>query len=137
MTGPLPEPSETDRPYWEAAAAGVLRMQTCRACARKFFPPSRRCRHCGTAETDWTDLSGRGRIWSWVVFHRRYFPDMPPPYTVLRVQLDEGPLLCANLVDAAGRAPAIDTDVRVVFRDAGALLLPYFTFAEPDRNPDR
>jgi hypothetical protein len=34
-------------------------------------------------------------------------------------------------------APAIDTDVRVVFRDAGALLLPYFTFAEPDRNPDR
>jgi uncharacterized OB-fold protein len=54
---------------------------------------------------------------------------MPPPYTVVRVQLKEGPYMLGNLVDADGRALTKDAPMRVVFRPAGDLVLPHFTFA--------
>ena len=137
MTGPLPVPTEMDRPYWDGAAVGRLRMQSCVSCQQVFFPPGRRCRHCGSAETQWRDLSGRGRIWSWVTFQRRYFPDMPPPYIVVRVRLDEGPFLTTNLVETGGRPPAIDDPVRIVFQDAGGLVLPQFTFDNKNKEQDQ
>ncbi|MBN9425083.1 MAG: OB-fold domain-containing protein [Burkholderiales bacterium] len=126
MHGPLPDRDPFDQPYWDAARAGSLQMQRCRSCDRFYFPPSPRCAHCASTQVAWTGLSGRGRIWSWVVFQRRYFSDMPPPYTVLRVRLDEGPFLIANLVDAGDRAPTMDAPVHVVFRPAGSLVLPQF-----------
>ncbi|GIW07701.1 MAG: hypothetical protein KatS3mg060_2506 [Dehalococcoidia bacterium] len=124
MPGPLPDPTEVDRPYWEGARAGVLRLQRCAACRQLLFPPARRCPQCDGDALRWEDLRGRGRIWSWVVFRRQYFPAMPPPYIVVRVRLDEGPLVIANLV---GGEPAIDAPVRAVFHDTGrGLVLPQF-----------
>ncbi len=31
------------------------------------------------------------------MFHRRYFPVIDPPYTVVAVALDEGPVMCGDL----------------------------------------
>jgi len=73
-------------------------------------------------------MSGRGAIWSFVVMHKQYFPDAPPPYVVLRVKLDEGPYLMTNLVGAEGRAPEVGAKVKVVFEKAGDIYLPQFTF---------
>lgn len=89
-----------------------------------LVPSSRRCPRCAGGALGWEDLSGRGRIWSWVVFHRQYFPEMPPPYTVVRVRLEEGPLILANLLRGQ---PAIDAPVRAVFEETGrGLVLPQF-----------
>lgn len=129
-TGPLPEPSPIDAPYWGSGANGVLRMQTCGACGHVQFPPGRRCAPCGSPDLAWTPLSGTGRVWSWLRFHKPYFPGILVPYIVLRVQLDEGPFLMTNLVDCGDREPAIDDRVRVVFQQAGDIWLPQFTFAD-------
>jgi uncharacterized OB-fold protein len=129
MHGPLPVPTEVDRPFWEAGRDGVLRMQRCQPCGHLFFPPGRRCVACGSPELSWTALSGRGTIWSWIVMHKQYFAKLPPPYVVVRVKLEEGPCLLTNLVDLRGREPAIGAALRVVFEPAGELYLPQFTFA--------
>jgi uncharacterized OB-fold protein len=130
MPGLLPIPTEVDRPFWEAGRDGVLRLQRCDSCGHIFFPPGRRCVACGSPELVWTEMSGKGEIWSWVVMHKQYFPDMPPPYVVLRVRLAEGPYLMTNLVDSGGREPEIGAKVRVVFQPAGDIVLPQFTFDE-------
>jgi uncharacterized OB-fold protein len=129
MHGPLPVPTRVDRPFWESGRDGVLRLQRCTPCGHLFFPPGRRCVACGSRELEWTALSGRGTLWSWVVFHKQYFDDLPPPYVVVRVKLEEGPFLMTNLVDTRGREPEIGAALRVVFEPAGRLYLPQFTFA--------
>jgi uncharacterized OB-fold protein len=50
------------------------------------------------------DASGRASLWSWIVMHRQYFPDFPPPYIVALVELEEGPMLMSTVVgcDAGG-----------------------------------
>ena len=129
MHGPLPAPNQFDRPFFDSAREDLLRLPKCEACGHLFFPPAKRCPACGGMKLVWTVLSGRGRLWSWVVFHRQYFADMPPPYTVVRVQLEEGPYLLGNLVDTNGREPFKDAPMRVVFKPTGELVLPHFTFA--------
>ncbi len=75
-------------------------------------------------------MSGRGVIWSWTEIHKQYFPGMaPPPYVVVRVRLEEGPYLMANMVGTATRRPEIGAPVRVVFEQAGELFIPQFIFA--------
>jgi uncharacterized OB-fold protein len=127
MHGPLPVPTRLERPYYESGRDGKLRLQRCTACGHTYFPPNARCVACGSRDVRWTEMSGRGRIWSWVIFRKQYFEQMPTPYTVVRVQLEEGPYLITNLVDAAGREPAIDAPVRAVFQRIGDLYLPQFT----------
>ena len=130
MPGPLPEPTSVDRPYWDAAREGRLVLQRCLGCDQLRFPPAARCPACGSPEVAWIETTGRGTVWSWVVFHRRYFAGMPPPYTVLRVKLAEGPALIANLVgDQAGLR--IDAPVEVVFEVVDGVTLPQFRLARP------
>ena len=38
---------------------------------------------------------------SWTTFHRGYFPEYPPPHTVVALELDEGPLFVSYPVDIA------------------------------------
>jgi uncharacterized OB-fold protein len=58
------------------------------------------CAAVGSAE--WFTTTGRGRVWSYVVFHKAYLPEPAPqpPYQVAVVQLDEGPKLISNIVSA-------------------------------------
>lgn len=130
MSGPLPTPSRIDRTYWESGRDGLLRLQQCTACDHLFFPAGVRCVACGSPELKWAPVSGKGTIWSWVRFDKQYFAELPPPYIVLRVELDEGPMLMTNLVEAGDRSPQIGDRVRVVFEEAGDIFLPQMTFED-------
>jgi uncharacterized OB-fold protein len=66
---------------------------------------------------EWERLSGHGTLLSWVVFHRRYFPELPPPYTVAAVELAEGPILIANLLDVDEHPPVLGMAVTVTFEE--------------------
>lgn len=119
---PLPNPLPLERPYWEHAKRHVLALQKCRACGTFRFPASPICASCDTDQGDdgdWTPVSGRGVIVSWVVFHRSYFPSFAAdiPYNVALIALDEGPVMCANLVGIANERIASGQRVRVVFDD--------------------
>ncbi|MFI5676679.1 Zn-ribbon domain-containing OB-fold protein [Streptomyces cellulosae] len=114
-------------PFWQYAAQGELRVQTCADCGEPRFPPRPCCPHCQSFASEWRPVSGRGRIWSYVVPHPPLLPDYAEraPYNVILVELADAPRirLVGNLVSEAG-APldSLDPDrvrigarVQVVF----------------------
>jgi uncharacterized OB-fold protein len=114
-------------PFWQYAAQGELRVQTCADCGEPRFPPRPCCPHCQSFASEWRPVSGQGRVWSYVVPHPPLLPDYAEraPYNVILVELADAPRirLVGNLVGEAG-APldSLDPDrvrigakVRVVF----------------------
>lgn len=91
-----------DRPMWDSIRAHRFALQRCKACGTFRYPPAPVCAGCLGAEADWVPVAGGGEITSWVVFHRGYLPAYPPPYNVITVRLDEGPMMVSNL---EGREP--------------------------------
>jgi uncharacterized OB-fold protein len=112
-----PVPTEDSKPYWEYCAESELRMQRCGACGHVRFPPSALCPCCLSERHEWAALSGRGRVWSWVVFHRAYYPGYADdvPYNTAIVELEEGPRMHTNIVGCANEDIHIGMPVEVVF----------------------
>lgn len=122
MTGyakPLPRITPDNRPFWDAARRHQLALQRCADCARFRYPPAPVCAECLSDRAEWTAVSGRGTVSTFVVFHQRFFPSFAPdiPYNVVQVELDEGPRLTANLVDVPNAEIGIGMRVQVVFDD--------------------
>lgn len=123
----LPELDDDSAPFWEACAAGELRVQACSECGRLRFPPRPMCPWCRSFDHGWTAVSGRGRVWSFVVPHPPLLPAYQDlaPYNVIVVELEEDPTvrMVGNLV-ASEHQPINSVDpysieigdpVRVVF----------------------
>jgi uncharacterized protein len=127
-------------PFWEYAARGELRVQTCADCGEPRFPPRPCCPHCRSFEHEWRPLSGRGRIWSYVFPHPPLLPDYAEqaPYNVILVELADAPRirLVGNLVSEAGaRLDSVPADrvrigarVQAVFTPQG---LPQWVLERP------
>ncbi len=116
---PLPAITSLNQPYWDALKRRELRMQKCEGCGRVWFPPAPLCPGCWSRNYSWTQLSGRGRVNSWVVFHQAYFKsyEHDVPYNVAEVELDEGPRILTNLVGIANDAIRAGLPVEVTFED--------------------
>lgn len=120
-------------PFWKYAARGELRVQACAApaCGELRFPPRPCCPHCGSFDSAWRRMSGRGRIWSFVFPHPPLLPDYAEqaPYNAVVVELLDAPRIrLAGNVVAAPDAPLNSVDparlrigagVRVVFTRDG------------------
>ncbi|WP_371661760.1 Zn-ribbon domain-containing OB-fold protein [Streptomyces sp. NBC_00280] len=135
-----PVVDEDGAPFWGYAAQGELRVQTCADCAEPRFPPRPCCPHCQSFASEWRAVSGRGRVWSYVVPHPPLLPDYAElaPYNVIVVELADAPRirLVGNLVTGPD-APLnslpperirIGTRVQVVFSSAG---LPQWILERP------
>jgi uncharacterized OB-fold protein len=97
-TKPLPKPTLTSRPFWEAAKRHELILQRCGACSRFIYYPRDRCPNCLSDQLEWQKVSGRGTLYSYTVVRRaatRSFADKP--YVLAIVELDEGPRMTTNL----------------------------------------
>src|SRR5262245_16235319 len=100
---PLPATSKLNTPFWEGPQQGELRLQQCQDCGHRWFPPSTHCPNCLSRSYAWNPVSGRGKVWSWIVMHQRYFRgfEQDLPYVVAFIELEEGPMLMANLTGIA------------------------------------
>ena len=98
-TRPKPLIDNWNKPFWAACAEGRLTLQRCKATGKCFFPPAPVSPFTGRPDWEWITASGRGTLWSFVVFHQGYFPGMRDelPYPVVMVKLEEGPYLLTNL----------------------------------------
>jgi uncharacterized protein len=117
------------RPFWDACRERRLTLQKCRETGRCFFPPAPVSPFTGRAEWDWIEASGRGELWSFVVFHRDYFPGMKDelPYPVAMVKLAEGPYLLTNLEGMDASQAEIGMPLGVRFQDGpDGFVLPQF-----------
>lgn len=128
-TRPVPVLDAWNRPFWDACRDRRLVLQRCTMTGRCFFPPAPVSPFTGRADWSWSACSGAGELWSFVVFHQRYFSGLEDelPYTVAMVRLDEGPMLVTNLDGIATVDARIGMRLQVRFPGGpGAFLLPQF-----------
>lgn len=122
----LPWPPSTvqagpDDPFWGATARGVLLVPTCEECSATSWPPRPFCPCCGTGQAPALRPSaGAGTIYSYTVVRkaRGDFRELTP-YVVAYVELDEGPRLLTNIVDADPESVRIGRRVELVFDEPG------------------
>lgn len=107
---PAPEPNPETQPFWDAAARGELLVRRCRRCGDAHFYPRSICPFCASADTDWERSRGEGTIYAFSVMRQ-----VPQPYAIAYVTLDEGPTMMTNIVDTDLNAIRIGQRVRVVF----------------------
>ena len=129
VTRPLPVPTAESQPFWDGCRRRELLLQRCATCTRAWFPPAGRCPHCLSTDWAWAPVSGRGTVYSFVVYRRAYHPWLADrlPYVVAVVALDEGPRMISNVVGCDPAAVTCDAPVEVVFEDvAEGVTLPLF-----------
>lgn len=116
---PLPALTPLNRPFWNGASQGRLMLQKCRACGHVRFPLGPACTQCLSDETEWAALSGRGTVLCHLVFHQVYHAAWRDdvPYSVIQVQLDEGPRIFSNVEDPTHR----DIETNLVGRSVEAV----------------
>ena len=76
-----------------------------------------------SANTEWVQASGKGKIYSFSVMERA-----SPPFTLAYVTLEEGTTMMTNIVDCDFSKIKIGQDVKVVFQDSDTgQKVPMFT----------
>src|SRR5262247_2234964 len=76
--------------FWTFTLSRELRLQQCSACGKFRWPPGPTCDRCLSDDFAWSPLSGKAKVLSWTTFRRGYFPEYPPPHTVVALELAEG-----------------------------------------------
>ena len=133
VTKPVPIPNEDSQAFWDAAKRGVFLVQQCTECGAYRFPPQAICTECSSLASEWKPVSGKGKVWSYVVFHRAYHPAFKEeiPYAVACIELDEGPRLLANVRGIAPDKLRCEMRVEAILEDAAdGVRIPNFRIAE-------
>jgi uncharacterized protein len=119
--------------FWESVQRKAMRLPRCADCSTFFFPPFPMCQNCWSTNITWELVSGRGKIFSYVVYQRLYnraFESLLP-YVVAVIELSEGPRLLSRLhgvqdVDAL----SCDQLVTLEYVDQEGQTLPLFVTSE-------
>lgn len=125
---PQPEITSVNKPWWDGLAAGKLTYQRC-SCGHKWLPPRAECPACLKADPQWETASGNATLISWVVFRTAYHPAFANrlPYNVAVVELQEGPRLVSNIIDAPdGKGLSIGMKLQLALQNEGGTVIPRF-----------
>ena len=130
---PLPVPGPDDRAFWEGCKRHELLVQRCTGCGVVRFWDQPMCPDCHATAGEAVRASGRGTVWSYTTthhaFNRAWKDELP--YTVVVVELDEGPRMTSNLV-GGGAEVRIGARVEVAFDDVSPeVTLPKFRLVTP------
>jgi hypothetical protein len=114
---PLPKPTLTSLPFWDAAKRHELQLQHCGGCGAFIYYPRDRCPHCLSDQLAWQPVSGNGKVYSYTTVRRaatRSFSDKP--YVLAIVELDEGVRMTSN-IEAPPESVKFGMPVTVFFDD--------------------
>jgi hypothetical protein len=116
---PLPQPNADTKPFWDGCKEHQLRFQKCRNCGHLRWPPSIICPICYSPETEWTVASGKGKIYTFAIYHHAYDKTFENdlPYVVALVELEEGPHILTNIVGCSPSEVQCDMPVEVTWED--------------------
>lgn len=129
---PLPEVNSLTAPFWEYCKKHELRMQYCNECKQWIWYPKAVCPNCGKKESiEWVRLSGKGKIYSYTIIRQvidnseSFNKDIP--FIIALVELDEGPRIYSNVINATADSASIGDRVEVIFEDVtDEITLPKF-----------
>ena len=114
----------TTEAFWQACTRRELIVQRCTHCGRHQFYPRPFCLGCEATGLEWVRANGTGTVYSLTTMRLPVVPDLPPPYVLALIDLDEGVRFLSNI---EGSSAAIGDRVSVVWRErAGLPPLPVF-----------
>ena len=115
MAKPVPRPTPTEQPFYDACAAGKLVLQRCQSCGHVLFYPRTHCDACQSDRLVWEDAIGTGTIASYTVVRRAVSADFEAPYVIALIDLAEGPRMMSQIVDTDTDSLAVGLSVKVDF----------------------
>ena len=97
---PLPNVNDDTREFWTGCKMHQLKFQKCTGCGHIRWPASMICPICYSRDTQWIVASGKGTVYTFVVYHVAYHSGFEDdlPYVVADIELEEGPHLLTNIV---------------------------------------
>jgi len=121
--------------FWAGCDEGRLLLRKCRACQQVSYYPRLACPRCSDRELDWIEASGRGVVHSYTTVYTSFYgsdwePDIP--YTVLLVDLAEGPRMLSRLI-GEDRGLRTGIPVEVAFHAIGGRRYPLFKLEARER----
>ncbi len=114
-TRPAPVLTADNAFYWEGAGQGRLVVQGCGACGELCHPPSPLCPACHSPDRVVREMSGRGRVVSFIIVHHPPSPWFDLPIAVATVELEEGPQVMSNVCDIPLQEIELGMEVEVFF----------------------
>jgi uncharacterized protein len=132
---PSPVPTAENRPYWESARQRKLMLPRCAGCGWYYPQPRVICANCHGEKFQWTQASGKGKIFSYTVVHQTNTPgfQVELPYVIVHVAIDEQPecVITTNLIGDNTEIDKLDINLPVVvdFEERGDVTLPQFRLA--------
>jgi uncharacterized OB-fold protein len=116
---PLPQPNADDRFFWDGCKEHKLLFQKCLNCGLVRWPPSIICPNCHSNDTEIIEATGKGRIYTYAVYHQAYHPGFESeiPYVTAVIELEEGPHFLSNITGCEPDEVECDMPVEVVWED--------------------
>ncbi len=114
----------TIQSYLEYIANKKLMGSKCKKCGEMNVPPRKLCIKCNTADAEWVEMSGNGKIAAFscigvgTTFMANKGFSMKKPYCFSVIKLDEGPMISGQLIGVDESKPEtikIDTPVKTSF----------------------
>jgi len=105
-------------PFWQACVERKLVIQKCTSCGAHQFYPRPFCLACESDKVQWVEASGQGVVYSVTTVRIPVVDELPPPYILALVDLEEGPRLLTNI---EGGNVAIGDAVSLGWRDRDGL----------------
>jgi uncharacterized protein len=117
---PLPKPNADTQPFWDSCREHKLRFQKCKVCGYVRWPAALICPKCHSQEAEWVEVSGKGKVYSYTVFHAVYEPSFAQevPYVVAVIDLEGGTHFLSNVIGCKPNEVYCDMPVELVWEDA-------------------
>lgn len=87
----------TTEAFWQACLERRLVVQRCTDCGHHQFYPRPFCLSCEATSLAWVEAKGTGTVYSLTTVRLPVVEELPPPYQLALVDLDEGPRLLTNI----------------------------------------
>jgi uncharacterized OB-fold protein len=127
-----------DREFWDGVQRETLLIRKCRDCGRRQFFPRPVCVECMSANLDWEESSGRGRVYSFTLVRvprhpafRKQVEETGQPVIFAEIELAEGVHMLGQMVGCRPEDVQLGAPVRVAFEPVpgGEFKLPKFRLA--------
>jgi len=125
---PLPVLTASTRDFWTGGRDGRLLIHRCQECRYWVHPPAGFCPRCEGRYVAAEPASGRATVASFTINHQQWEPDLPVPFVLALVELEEQSdlRLATNIVNCLPEEVSIGMPVQVVFERHEDVWVPLF-----------
>lgn len=119
MSKPMPVPTPTTAPFWDALREHQIRIQYSPSTGRYVFYPRILAPGSLADDLEWRQISGAGTLYTFTVSYRAVSPHFADdvPQILAVVQWDEGPRFSTEIVNAEPDTIRVGMRVQPVFTD--------------------